>query len=49
MKLRDEIGDEEVDKLFNLLGSKDFKYTPKEEREFVEGLITQYKLILATL
>lgn len=47
MKLRDEIGDEEVDALFTLLAMKNMKV--ENEREFIENLITSYRLILSSL
>ena len=46
MKLRDEIGDEEVDDMFRLLAMKDFEI---EERSFLLEKIDDYKKILETL
>jgi len=46
MNLRKEIGDEEVDKMFELLSFKNKKFTVKEERAFLEGKIEEYKKLL---
>ena len=45
-KLRDEIGDEEVDSLFNLLAMKGI---PIDEEPFIQDLIMKYQIILNTL
>lgn len=45
-KLRDEIGDEEVDSMFSLLAMKDL---PIDELPFIEKLISEYEMILKTL
>lgn len=47
MKLRDEIGDEEVYDMFNILAMKKTKL--EDERAFIEDLIIKYRLILETL
>lgn len=49
MKLRKEIGDNQVDEMFNLLKMKGKKMKSAEEREFVEKLITEYRIILSNL
>ena len=46
MKLRDEIGDEEVDSMFSLLAMKNL---PIDEDKFIQDLIAQYQIILNTL
>lgn len=47
MKLRKEIGDNEVDKMFSLLILRKDKL--EDERAFVENLITEYRLILSKI
>ena len=46
MKLRDEIGDEEVDSMFSLLAMKGI---PIDEELFIQDLIAKYQIILNSL
>lgn len=48
-KLMKEIGMKEVRSMFKLLEKKNDKLKPAEERELVEKLIVEYRLILAAL
>jgi hypothetical protein len=47
MKLKKEIGDEEVNSMFKLLDIR--KEKVDNEREFIEGLIVGYRIILSGL